>query len=325
MCVAMVASGNLTVSSNECLISTGADTCQVQATWTSSGATEPKIRNETSGVTAYTNMATGVNQPITISYPQSTYALRSGSGLGFVLDEETVRARCAVGGYNTTSLLCVNPNVTSFNVTGQYYEAFGTFTLTCSGATSYEVTRTEGGGVVASGAYGSPRTFTNSQTGNYSAVCINGNVRSSPIVIYYRSSPPPSPTILLQASPRTISKDSTSVLSWSLQHPKPDCELKAQVVCKQGECDQNQEAERVRLNGIFNTGNTDEDNDGNDLLRRSIRDSLRTFPASRGDVDWTSAAKKALTLKYTTDFEISCPSTNTMQSVRVQVTTTGER
>jgi hypothetical protein len=329
VCGSSNTSGNLSVSSSECLIAPNASTCQVNATWTTSNASNPLLVNGGTGATL-SSLANGTLS-VAVSYPNTTFILRDGA-IALDQDQEIVRARCTNGGWNTTTGVCVNPSVVNFSVTGQYYEAFGTFTLTCSeassydsGSTSYEVTRTEGGGPVAGGPYNSPITFTRSQTGNYSAVCINGNVRSSPVVIYYRSSPPPSPTILLQASPRTIAKDSTSILSWSLQHPKPDCELKAQVICQQGMCDQNQEAERVRLNGIFNTGNTDEDNDGNDLLRRSIRDSLRTFPTSRTDIDWTSTGKKALSLKYTTDFEIECPSVNTYQKVRVQVTTTGER
>ncbi|MBP6888643.1 MAG: hypothetical protein KBC21_02965, partial [Candidatus Pacebacteria bacterium] len=311
-------SGNLTVSSNECLIPTGFSDCRVNATWVTSGANNPGLYNDTTGGSALSREDVQIAPlPVVVRYPTTRFVLKDNTT---PLDFENVEARCAVGGWDGLGAACANPSVLSAVVTGQYYQASGNISLSCSNANRYRVVRTETGTRITPGVdplYTGSVDISVSQTGNYTIYCIQGNYLSSPVVRYYNGGPAPSPTIMLTATPRTVSKASDATISWSIQHPKASCNLGAKTICQNGLCNEEQLEEATTINRVIQdpyeyvdtpkvqstltnvtgilTGTT-----------RNIRQALTTIPSERTDTDWKTDGKRTFNIKYSTEFVLSC-------------------
>lgn len=323
VCSLSLVTGNLVVSANECLIATGQNTCNVNATWTTAGASSPSLRNDTAG-TVLSTLANRVTPfPVTVTYPSTLFSLREG-GVG--LDAETVIARCASGGWDTQTLRCANPSIASAVVTGQYYAAIGNIAVTCTNANKYSVIHSETGTVIANNlpypgfTVNVPVTL----SGNYTIYCIQGLLPSAPEVRYYNAGPPPSSAIVLSASPRTIPKSSNSSINWTIQHPKSNCILEARTICSSGTCSEDQVRETSALNNRILNEFTDSQTIQDLVSPRTILSSLRTIPASRMDTDWKTTGRKTFNLKYSTEFVLSCGA-SVSQAARVLITTTGER
>lgn len=324
VCSLTLVTGNLVVSANECLISTGQNTCNVNATWVTFGASSPSLRNDTIGGAALSTLATRVIPfPITVSYPSNLFALKEGS---VNLDTETVTARCAVGGWDTVTSRCANPSVTSVVVTGQYYEPSGTIAVTCSNANRYRVVHSETGTVIANNLVypGFTVNVPVTLTGNYAIYCLQGSYASAPEVRYYNAGPPPSSAIVLSASPRTIPRSSNTAITWTIQHPRSSCILEAKTICSSGVCSEDQVRETTALNNRILNEFTDSQSIQDLVSPRTILSSLRTIPSSRADTDWKTTGRKTFNLKYSTEFVLSCGA-SVSQSARVLITTTGER
>jgi hypothetical protein len=321
-------SGDLIVSSNECLIPTGQSSCIVNGTWTTTGATNPSLLNETAGsVLSYDAVRSTPPLGLQVTYPGVRFVLRENST---PIDFENVTARCDVGGVDTVDNTCANPLVMSAVVTGQYYATAGNIAISCSNSNKYSVINTDTGvPVVSNGTYtaGSVKNVSVSQSGNYTVYCIQGTYRSAPVVRYYNgASSIPSPTLVLSASPRTVSKASDATISWSIQHPKSSCTLNAKTICNNSTCNENQRTEEDTINHKITNDYTDTANIQSALTGgvRSILSSLRTIPSDRLNTDWKTEGKKTFNINYSTEFVLSCGD-QVSQAVRIQVTRTGEQ
>jgi hypothetical protein len=317
--------GDLIVSSNECLIPTGFSTCTVSGSWTTSGATNPSLFNETTGSVLSRDPVQSTPIALQVAYPGVRFLLRENTT---PIDFENVSARCAVGGLDNEGGRCANPSVISAVVTGQYYAASGNIAISCSNSNKYRVVGTDTGTVIVNNAAyaGVVRNVSVSQSGNYTIYCMQGDYKSAPVVRYYNAGPAPSPTLVLSASPRTVSKASDATISWTIQHPKANCSLNARTVCSGGICNENQIAEQDAINQKIATEYTDTASIQNALTgnARSILASLRTIPSDRVNTDWKTEGKKTFNIDYSTEFVLSCGD-QVSQAVRIQVTRTGEQ
>lgn len=231
---------------------------------------------------------------------------------------------CAVGGLDTITNTCVNPTVDSVVVTGQYYQSGGNLAITCSGANKYKVVKD--GTLFTSGNYlGTPVNVPVTESGNYSVTCIQGNYEGPSVVKYYNAGPPPSAIISITASPRTIAKNTSTILNFNLQFPIASCTLTAKAVCAGDKCTQAQLAYETKINNILKTEKVDSpDPYGVNGVSRSIVSAVKTVVPSHINTDWKTYGKKTLKgIENTTDFTISCG--NSKSSVRVLVTQNQER
>jgi hypothetical protein len=343
-------SGDLTVSSNECLIQTGENSCQVTATWVTQNASSPILKNEYTGGTLSNALQMTTPFSLTVYADQSapndnTFSLKQGI---LDLDQETVTARCAFGGYDSISDTCVNPQIVSVTVHGEYYAVTGRLQVTCSNSDTYRVVLN--GVTHQSGAYnGTTVNVPVNTTGDYSVYCGKGDYYTNPPrVVRYNASPPPSPDIVITATPSTLSRESDSMISWRIIHPRPGCTLTAKTVCQNNTCNSNQITHENTINQRIQTALVDSAS-ANMLVsnvatmtdKPYIRNSFffnTTSWANRAnweEEDWSVSAKaKFESFLYTTNFTLNCPSVQNSdgtfteereRTVRVMVTSSGEQ
>jgi hypothetical protein len=306
-----------TITSNSCAISLGSSDCAMNVVWTTqypSGV--PEVRRPYAGDSVLASGVSG-NGSYVFPYQAAPYTLD--------LYDRTVKlssanfvAHCVVGGFDTLTSLCVNPTVGQVTVTGQYYSTPGHVSFSCNNSDSYQVLKN--GILFTSGAYTGPKTIAVTDSANYSVLCLSGNYPSTPTVKYYNSPPPPDPIISIVASPRTIAKNTETILTWSVQFPIPSCKLTAKVVCPNDACGPEQIAEEAALK-VKLVGEKTDMSDPNGS--RSITSAVKTMIPSHIDTDWKALGKKTLTLSHSADFTITCGAQK--GTVRVRVAQSGEQ
>ncbi|MEN9881184.1 MAG: hypothetical protein RLZZ308_367, partial [Candidatus Parcubacteria bacterium] len=237
------------------------------------------------------------------------------------------------GGAGNGATCTPPPFVVSAVVTGQYYSSPnpGHITLTCDYATGYRVERASTGATFTSGVYSGPVTINVTESDTYIMYCTNAGVDSIPVTRRYEATPP-SPSISLVASPRTIPKDTDTVLDWTIEHPlvaPQSCSFVATPICANNICSQEQLSAVATLNYKLQNDRLDSSFLGSLTSSPTIKSTLQ-FTASEiaqfinnPSADWTKRGKKTLRVKYSTEFRLSCGTPS--QATRVLVTTSVER
>jgi hypothetical protein len=314
--------GTISVDSYSCVVPTGSATCSVNLTWSTTNpvTTSQVTANQPTAGTVIRNANSDTNYSVSVNPSWSggvRYFLYNNS-VELANTSPAVTATCAGRGYDTDSNTCRDPSVGSVTIAGNYYDNPADLVVTCNNSNAYEVTR--GGTFVSGGAYPSTRHIPVTVAGNYSVVCKYGTVDSLPALIFYYTAPPAA-TVTLNATPRTITKDGSSILNWETKFPTNTCTLTAKVVCTNNLCTSDQNAWQTTISDRLATGNTDA-NDPN--TQRSITTAVTTPAPGHKDVDWKGFGKKTITgIPFTTDFTLKCPTGQT-ETKRVQVTTSQE-
>ena len=263
-------------------------------------------------------------QSLTVNYGGETYRLYNNS---LELANVTVAATCGVGGYDTISNRCVDPLPSSGNPIGGNNLGPGTITVTCTNAAKYAVYKSSAPNVVvATTTYPAiPPVIPINISDTYWYVCIQGSYSapSSPAIF---NAPPPTTTIVsLDVSPRTISKDGLSTLSWNILYPWPTCTFTAKSVCANDVCSQSQRLSEQSLNSKIASENTD----ANDIYSiagpRSIVNAFQNVAPNHASTDQKAYGKKTFKIAHTTDFTINCGGVGHMETKRVQVTQSNEQ
>jgi hypothetical protein len=171
---------------------------------------------------------------------------------------------------------------------------------------------------VASGTYELNAFAPLPRTGNYIVVCADGEYEGVPSTRYYNAPPPPAPDVSLIISPRTLSKNQSSVINWNITFPVKACKLTAAVVCKEGkECTPEQVMFEDEINTILENEMTDETMWSH---ATSIPTAVSTVAQDHVGTDWKAVGQKTLVFKETTDITLDCGNGH-MQKKRVYVRT----
>jgi hypothetical protein len=220
----------------------------------------------------------------------------------------------------TATVSVVDPQVSSFTLSGNNTPA-GIFSLTCTGSTRYNILKdgisVYGGSQVYPGSTVT-RNVTTGDGGNYVGVCINGPIERYSAGILYDSDPV-KPIISITASPRTLSKNTKTLVSWNIQDPVApgvNCTINAKAVCTSGGCSTEQintqtSIRSTLLSGLIDAGGV------------TITNSVKGSPLVSGK----ASGSKTLQLANSMDFTITCthPKGPVISSVRTMVTETNEQ
>lgn len=295
--------GNI-ILNNSCLIPIGKDSCDMNIIW-STQATKGDVEVRLP-LTETVVLTTGVSGTLshTFSYQDTPYIVQIYDMTG-KLNDGRFTTKCISGGFDMLLKKCVDPEVSRLTITGDYYTTPGVMKIICSNADAYVVRNTDTGMVLASSSYvGKEIEIPIMKTGNYTAICSQGNYESAPSVRYYNAPPPPASEIFFLISPRTLVKNQKTVLNWTIHFPAKACKLSATSVCKdKGECTPSQVESENTVNEIFATESTDE-NDPE--TSRPIKDAVSQVAASQIDKDWKAVGQKTIALHETTDFLLDC-------------------
>jgi hypothetical protein len=234
--------------------------------------------------------------------------------------------------WDTINHVCADPRVTGSAIVGDYYPP-GYLTLTCSNSPdtlTYDVIRQYTGLSIIGG----PQTYSSSippisltAGGDYSIQCIHGSVVSLPHTVTYNSIPP-APTVRLNISPKTITKDQKTVVSWDTKFPTNICTLTAAIVCPNNNCGPDQLAASTTLNALISTAVTDANDPagGNRSVNTAITSPAPGHKSTDSPVvtvDYKALGKLTLPIKYTTDLTYQCGTVKETQ--RIRVTKSGEQ
>ncbi len=312
------------ISDNTCTIPVGRDSCEMEVFWsthTSKGAVEVRLP-----LTETLVLGTGPSGKIkhTFLYQATPYAVELYDITG-KLNAGKFTTTCVSGGWDLVTKKCVDPQVAKVEIMGEYYASPGTMTVACNNSDRYFVRNTDTSSIVASSSYTEPVSAPLAVTGNYAAVCAQGEYESVPMVRYYNAPPPPPPSLSLLISPRTLIKDEKTLINWHIQYPIDSCKLRIIVVCDKGkECTPSQVEFENAINQVLETESTDE-NDKN--TRRPIAEAVRMVAPDHINKDWVAAGQKTLTFSESADVILSCGKIQEKKRVYIRTTkqTTGEQ
>ena len=307
-------SGALSLVPASCTIAINETTCTSKATWTSTGATAPKLidKNVNSTLSTLANQSSP-GMTVWVAYPQTTFEFKNDSVTApMIFDTKTVTSSCASGSsWDGPMNKCkAFPPDSTISISGNR-TANGTINVSCTNAKSWSVVRTEGG-FSQSGNTTSYASFSTSitvtQSGNYTATCTGHDTSDSATVLYLNYPPLPA-NMTINAMPKTTDAGSVSAITWSVTNPAAICNLIASPVCTSGTCSADRNTDASTINTKLQTGHTDSDDKNNSPgTTRTIMDALRKL-APYGEPTGTKAVGKAtIPLKYTTDFMIDCGS-----------------
>lgn len=219
--------------------------------------------------------------------------------------------------------LCPAATVDSKSIT-QNGTSNAVIKYTCSNATQYTVLRDTGSPVVIAtttytGQVTIPNSVHNSISGNYTIYCWSGNMTPTPGSLMYSSTALPTNSIIFKATPVTIKAGTVSTLTWSIDNPVSGCKITATKVCG-ATCIPERTADVTQINNELKstTDLNDPYGPGRDMVGAS--GALTTEAVSGGA---KALGKKSIRVNYTTDLELSCPST-TSKKIRIQVTNENE-
>ncbi len=293
------------VLDNRCSIRVGGDSCEMEVFWSSQstkGAIEARLQVSPTEAILFGTEAKGKVKH-RFMYQESPYTVELYDAVG-KLNEGKFVTVCEYGKYDKTLKKCVDPLVEKAEISGEYYASPGAMKLTCSNATSYLVTNSDTSTVVASGTYSSPVSAPLFSSGNYSAVCVEGDHASVPVVRYYNAPPPPEPSLSLVISPRTLLKNQKAIINWNIQYPVESCKLTIIIVCKENEeCKPEQVEFENATQEILLNGFTD---DNDPATSRPIGEAVRLVAPKHIDKDWFAVGQKTLPFVSTADVILSC-------------------
>lgn len=297
--------GNI-ISNNSCTIPLGESSCAMDIFWSVQFPKNTIELKRSISPTENLILTTGKSGILrqTFSYQGEPYSIGLYDGKEKV-NEGTFSVRCSSGGWDSVSGKCVNPQVTRVIIAGDYYVTPGLLTFTCGDATEYSVLEGDNATTIATGTYFGEVRVPVVKSGNYSILCKSGDYTSAPLVRYYNAPPPPPSVLDFFISPRTISKNENTLLLWNIDFPKDTCKITAKVVCRNNLCTQEQYIHEDNINTILTASSTDSDDPE---TSRPISTSLTTIAPSRVETDWRATGRKTLSLLFTTDFTLSCPS-----------------
>lgn len=157
------AAASATISGTGCTIPVGGSSCPGTVTWSIAGAVSPNVYNLTGG-NSYSSVASGTNQPITLSYGDTTLQARDGSS---VLGTATISAVGCASGSNWNNGSCES-STASGNISGNGCD-IDEGDATCQGSLTWDIDNSsnprvtdQGGSVISTNA-----------TGNNSPVTLN--------------------------------------------------------------------------------------------------------------------------------------------------------
>ena len=318
--------GTLSANPPSCTIATGSDSCTSDLTWTTINpiGTSQVVAD---GFTGHDSTPSNADtQTLTVNYGGETYRLYNNS---LEIANVSVGATCGVGGYDTVSKTCVDPQPGSINFIGGNYFGPGTVTVTCSGADKYAVYKSGAPTVVrATTTYlGVPVVVPITTSDTYWYVCIKGSFAVPSTLKDFFAPPPPSAKVSLEVSPRTISKDGVSTLSWNILYPVAACRFTAKSVCTNNVCSPSQLLSEAALTNkiVSPTEYTDADDKYSIAGPRSILTTIQNVAPGHGSTDQRGFGKKTFKITHTTDFTIDCGGAGHMETKRVQVTKSDEQ
>lgn len=292
------------ISSDSCAIPVGGSSCEMKIFWSAqSPKSQVEVRRPISSTESMV-LAKGKSNTLTyvFLYQKDPYIVELYDG-NQKLNEGTLTTKCLEGGWDETTKKCVNPLVSTAQISGEYYATPGTLQFTCDDADNYAVHYGDTGAVVATGTYEGVSRAPLIKTGNYSVVCLRGEHASTPVAKYYNAPPPPPSEIFFLVTPRTISKDETALLNWNIHYPRETCTVKAKVVCKNASCSK----EQIDYEDIFNQSLQSDFTDKDDPdTSRPIPTAVNTLAPGHVDTDWRAVGQKTFSISYTTDITFDC-------------------
>ena len=256
------------------------------------------------------------------SYGAATFYLYNNAIL--IAPPITITASCASGGWDPVSSKCVDPQVVSAVVSGEFYpnpiSNPAAITLTCSSASQYDVLNPLTSTSLIGGPkpYGGVVVYTPSivAQANYILRCIQGSA-SDQVVRTYRPIPTPA-VVRLNISPITIAKEEKVVISWDAQYPTNACTLTTKVICTNNVCSVGQNTFQSTLNTLFSTGQTDSNDPATSRL---ITTAVTTVAPGQIGTTWRALGRKTTKFLYTTDITYDCTASGGgKETKRIQVT-----
>lgn len=319
--------GTLSANPLSCSILTNDSFCNSNFTWIT---TNPIGSSQVvaDGFTGHDSTLAGVSgtESLKVNYGGETYRLYNNS---LEISSVYVGAACATGGWDTISNTCVDPQPTSINFIGGNFFGPGTVTVTCSNASHYAVYKSGAPTIVrATTTYpGVPVVVPIVTTDTYWYVCIQGSFAVPSTLKDFTAPPPPTAIVSLEVSPRTISKDGLSTLSWNILYPIPACTFTAKSVCANDSCSQAQTQSEQSLNTKIMSSSeyTDQDDKYSTQGPRTILTSVQNVAPGHLNTDQKGFGKKTFKISHTTDFTINCGGVGHAETKRVQVTKSDEQ
>jgi hypothetical protein len=322
--------------------------------------------NKTSTLTWTSTLSTSCTAggPWSNLTPPTGNSLNGSGGTGVLSANQTYTIQCSgVGGtsplmstsvtvcpvtlpaWNTSINTCQAAPTATVVLTGNF-TATGNIAVTCTDSNSLTINKDGVPFIPTPAIVGAgPASFPVTVGGNYQAVCtytnLNGEVVSGYKTVAY-SPTPPDAIVSLKASPSTITKGGTSVLSWIVQYPgsiqliPSVCTLTAKAVCGGGHanCNATQLTAETNLQTIIDTGSTDTgDLAGSRLISgttSALNSVVTPITGVASTISWSNnykaEGKKTFILTNPMDFLLDCHgvSNTSSSTVRVLVTNPNE-
>jgi hypothetical protein len=301
-----------------CIIPVGTSTCPITLDWNVTnpiGLTTAVTRDGTAGnlYTGHTNPGQIVDVPYKVA---GTVIYRLYNNSIEVAPSLSITVGCSGGPtkWDTTNLVCADPQVGSATITGDYGyiippETTSNIEFSCINSDRYEVVKDPSGTPVsfASALLPAPGTglvkvplFVG---GNYSVICKQGSAESIPEIRLFNPPPPPLASIIINATPKTIDMSGQTVLTWSFQYPLPACTLTASPVCSNNICNQSQLDAAAALMTTISTKTTDANDPSGS---RPITTAITTYAPGHGTPEFKAMGKKTFDIVHSTNFTIDC-------------------
>ncbi|MFA6608568.1 MAG: hypothetical protein WCT07_01510 [Candidatus Paceibacterota bacterium] len=313
--------GALNLTPSSCVISANGSTCTSVASWTTTGATAPILKDMNVGSTLSTSPnSTGLT--VWVAYPYTTFNLQEQNG-SRIYSTKTVTSSCIAGSaWDAPTNKCkALPPTVNATLSGQN-TPLGTISLTCTNSNSWSVVRTEGG--FTKTGTGSTALVSITDSGNYTVNCIGWDATATAALFYASYALLPADMSII-AMPVTIQAGSASSISWSVTNATTSCMITAAPVCS-GTCSQSRLDAVAVINSTLQTGKTD----ANDIYNltgslRTIKNAIQTVAPANNPTGLKALGKKTMPINFTTDFTLDCGPGNAYQTltpkkVRVQVT-----
>jgi hypothetical protein len=293
--------GNI-ISSSVCTIVENNNSCDMKITW-SVNAPRKKIEVRMAGAES-TVLASNASGTLSYTFPYQSvpYILELYEG-DKKLSDGKFTTECATGGWDNLAKKCVDPFIKNISLSGEYYTTSGSIIFECNNATNYLVRNSEYGTVVSSSSYSHEASTSVSTSGNYSIMCSHGDYLGLPKTIFYHAPPPPPPKTFLKVSSQSVNGTGTTTLSWEVIFPVESCSLSAKIFCKESECGPSQIESEKNLNGILQSGNTDDDDPEGS---RSMHIALAVLSKENTNNGWNTTGKKTVSITNSTEFTLSC-------------------
>lgn len=335
-----------TLNPNSCIILEDQSSCTMGVVWS---VTDP------SGIITITSSPSTVSIPvpantssgapsITFPYRATPYALTLKSGANTLKQNVNFITSCISGTVWDSRATVANPNgscvkpkaIMTTNPDTDLYTSNQRFLVTCVNSKNYSITGPNNAsevsplsGTIASLGVVSGSPFFPKNNGYYTLTCSNGPLSATARLEAILQ--PPSPSIIINAVPKTIQKGTETTISWTINFPPQtgrSCTLDAKVVCVTNCSSESVTGEAARVNSLLTGQSKTDANDPNG--NRSItgaNGSLNTILSHSHD-PWEAKGQKTILLNNSADFTIDCSPNSApgtiQKKVRVQVANSTE-